>query len=1312
MNSILAPDASKAYNIGTKINLSGNLDIPVLEQAIAALIDRHESLRTTICEDGQHQIVHASRTIELPIEDIRTDRNKERRLIEIEKQTSTTSFDLIEGPLIRFCLVHIEDTQYQLIIAVHHIICDGWSLGNVSKDLGVLYSQLKNHEAKALATPKQLSQYVQEGMDWKATEGFKKNEQYWVKQFEDKVPVFDIPTDFPRPPIKTYYGRVETHILSEELTAEIRKKAAKEGTTFFFFMMAAFKAFMYRLSNQDDFVTGLAVAGHNMPGNSEFVGHAIHFLPLRSRINGEASFATHLKKVRGGILDAFDHQNYTFGSLMKQLKISRNASRNALISVAFNMDSPTGKYTYGDLEVGVEPLPKQFETFDIFFNLKPVDKTVHLEWNFNTDLFAVQTIKNRLGEFECFIQSLLEDFQRSISDFEIVPEAEKKQILNLGKGPEANFPLEECLHRLFEAQTSKTPKKIAVRYGANAISYWELNSRANRLARYLVKRGFTSGNRIGVYLDRSIDLMVSIYAVLKAGGSYVPLDPLNPNQRIELMIEDAQTQFVMTTSDLKANISIKEEQWVIIDEEIFEHLESDNLDLKIPSETEAYVIYTSGSTGRPKGVGVRHLSAVNTLFGINQHLEMDESDLMYSVSSMGFDMSIPDFFLTLITGATLVLAEAEVKKDGFLMKKDLERYEPSIMQATPTTWKILLLSGWKGHEGLTAIAGGEGFPKDLAQVMASKCRAVWNGYGPTETTIYATYKLASSDYLRKLNSKSFAAIGKAIANMELFVLDGNHKLVPMGIPGELYIGGPGVSKGYLNRPELTEKVFIDTAWSDSKLYKTGDLVRMLPNGDIDFLGRVDHQVKIRGFRIELGEIEESIKEEANITQCAVAVAKDTSDRERLVAYVSLKEGTKIDEQEIQTRIRKKLPGYMVPKVFVLLNKFPMTASLKIDRKALPSPDFTSVGGGAAVTNLPQTSSEKLIAGIWQNILGLPKIDLNSDFFELGGHSLAAVELMAKIKQETGKELPLTTLFQNATIKKLAALVADGDAQEEALWSSLVPIRTGGNKPPLYLVHGGGLHVLFYQTLIQHLDPDQPIYALQARGLNGKEQPLDTIEEMAAHYIKEITMQNPNGPYYLAGYSLGGLIAYEMADLFLKQGKKVPFLGMFDAVAKDNNNKNFAQRLIKKLNKTTYNIALVVSRPGKTIKYKKNVLSMKLKENKIAFKDQDSDAVEESYSPMSKLVYEKSLEAFEKYTMRPLPVQIQLFKAKDQMFYLEDFRYLGWQKYAQKGVNLYVVDGDHHTMFDSEYGKKLAKKVQMCLDRVNEETRKEETVDFK
>ena len=990
---------------------------------------------------------------------------------------------------------------------------------------------------------------------------------------------------------------------------------------------------------------------------------------------------------------------------MKELKIARDPSRNALISMAFNMDSPTGPISFGGLDIAVNPVPKQFETFDLFLNLKPINDSVRLEWNFNTDLYTNFSVQSRLNEFVDFIQALITDFNKPLNQYPLLSTTERDAIIKLGKGPKADFPLDQCLHQLFEAQVKQRPDQIAVSFGDITISYADLNQQANQLSRLLLHKGFKAGARVGIFLDRSIDLMVSIYAVLKSGGSYVPLDPLNPDKRLELMINDAQTQFVITDTVLKGRLQISKDKWITLDQDSYDHFDTSDLNIEVNAEQEAYVIYTSGSTGKPKGVSIRHSSAINTLFGINQHLQVGEQDIMYSVSSMGFDMSIPDFFLSLINGAKLVLAEAEVKKDGFLLKQEIETIQPTVMQATPTTWKILVLSGWKGNPKLRAVAGGEAFPKELAEDLLSKCKAVWNGYGPTETSIYASYKEITTQHLEELSNKQFAAIGQPITNMEFLVLDKTGAVLPLGIPGELYIGGPGVSKGYLNRPALTQKAFVKTAHSEHKLYKTGDLVRMLPNGDIEFLGRIDQQVKIRGFRIELGEIEAAIKQLKFIKQCAVVVVPNNSGRQQLVAYLGLKGNKPFDEQSIQTHLRGQLPGYMVPQHFMVLEQFPLTASLKINRKALPKPDFSTPQNGAL--SLASTDAERLIAQLWKEILGIDQLDINYDFFELGGHSLAAVELMAKIKDQTGKELPITALFQNATIAKLARLLEQHDAAEEK-WSSLVPIREGGSKPPLYLVHGGGLHVLFYQTMTKYLDPEQPIYALQARGLDGKQEPLDTIEEMAAYYIKEIEASNPNGPYLLAGYSLGGLIAYEMAKQLMKKGKQVPLVALFDAIAKEDYTAGKMHKVWKVLNKIKYNLYLLAKHPIKTISYKMNVLKKRFKfgEDKIAFRAANSKKVEEVYSPMSKLVYEKSLEAFVKYEMQPLPISIDLFKAKDQMFYLNDFEYLGWQKYALKGVRRYDVEGNHYKMFDAEYGKGLAEQFQTSLDLVTKRIQQE------
>jgi thioesterase domain-containing protein/acyl carrier protein len=677
-------------------------------------------------------------------------------------------------------------------------------------------------------------------------------------------------------------------------------------------------------------------------------------------------------------------------------------------------------------------------------------------------------------------------------------------------------------------------------------------------------------------------------------------------------------------------------------------------------------------------------------------------DTVYSVSSMAFDMSIPDYFLTLMTGATLVLAGEDTKKDGFSLREELEKHRPTVMQATPTTWQILLFSGWQGDPNLRAIAGGEAFSKELAGEMMHRCGKVWNGYGPTETTIYATWQLITEEHLAACPGE-FAAIGSPIANVTMLVLDKNGQQVPVGVPGELFIGGNGVASGYLNRAELTAEKFETRC--GRQWYRTGDLVRYLPSGEIEFLGRIDDQVKIRGYRVELGEIEETMRQFPGVKQTVVNIFKDGTGSQQLVGYVvengiPLQEGW---EGRLKDFLRSKIPGFMVPAAYVKMSELPLNTSLKIERKALPKPDLSNQQNNQFEE--PKTLGEKILAAVWCELLGVEKVGLHDDFFELGGHSLTAVQLMSKIQVQTGVKLPLTTLLRHSTLGKLAIQLNGfklenqssklGDKFENPPFSSLVPIREGGTKPALYLVHGGGLHVLFYQNMVKYMDADQPIYALQARGLNGDEEPLDRIEDMAAHYISEILQQDPDGPYCLAGYSLGGIIAWEMAKQLKAMGKSVLMLSLFDAVAKDEwTNGGSASGFNKKLKKIGYNLSLLMRDPAKALEYKTHVLKMQLEQKKgrlrTAFRNNKTNEIEEGYIPYGSKVYDKSIEAYEKYVLQPLDIEVDLFKAKEQMFYLNDPEYYGWDKFALGGVITHEIGGNHLTLFDEPNGKAVAK----------------------
>ncbi|MCU0348703.1 MAG: amino acid adenylation domain-containing protein, partial [Saprospiraceae bacterium] len=1127
-----SPEASKAYNIATEIKLEGAFDVAKMQASLQGLVDRHEALRTVFAADGKTMRVLPQLEVEVPFVDLTSNvgevSNLADVLVELHNKEAEHLFDLQNGPLVRFKIVRLAPDAHLVFINVHHIICDGWSLGILTRELGEMYGNVVGNFSSRQSTMmsgtevsdyKQLSQFAIEQADLQQLPVFDKNEKYWLSQYESGVPVLDLPTDFPRPAVKTFHGAVEKISFDAEFTAQIRKAAARQGSTFYVFMMAAYKAYLSRITGQEDIVFGVAAAGHNLPGNANLVAHAISLLPVRSKVNPQGEFKDFLKQVRKQVLDAFDHQQYTFGALVKKLKIGRNASRNTLVSVAFNLDSPLDDLKFGNLKATTRSIPRHYETFDTFINLKPQPTSptgepsgVDFEWNFNTDLFRRESIRLRLAEFEVFLRGIVEssfsNAQSPIFQLPILPDFEKKQLAQFGKGEICgDFPLDDTLHGLFEKQVERTPDKVAVSFENQALTYRQLNDRANGLAAFLMEKSMKQGGYVGLCMERGLEMMVSIYAILKAGCAYVPIDPRNPQERIKLMLEDAGCEFVLTQKAVA-------------------HLLNHTSSLIPHPSKNAYVIYTSGSTGTPKGVVISHANAINTLFAINQQLKMDEKDTVFSVSSMAFDMSIPDYFLTLITGATLVLAGEETKKDGFALREALEAIRPTVMQATPTTWRILLLSGWEGDKQLRAIAGGEGFAKELAAEMMLCCGKVWNGYGPTETTIYATWQLITEEHLAACPGE-FAAIGSPIANVELFILDKNGEQVPIGVPGELFIGGNGVAtNGYLNRPGLTAERFPKSEIRNpqSAIYKTGDLVRYLPTGEIEFLGRMDDQVKIRGYRVELGEIEETMKQFPGVLNSVVNVINDAIGSQQLVGYV-VENGRPLGEdwqEELKVFLRSKMPGYMVPSAFIKMDSFPQNTSLKVDRKALPKPDLSNLANSKY--EAPKTPGEKLLVAVWSELLGVEKLGIHDDFFELGGHSLAAVQMMTKVKAATGKKLPLTTLFQHSTVHKLAGQLngynQTGNGGKNAVsidnqgFTSLVPIREGGSKPALYLVHGGGLHVLFYQNMVKYMDTDQPIYALQAVGLNGDQAPLDRIEDMAAHYISEILRSNHEGPYCL------------------------------------------------------------------------------------------------------------------------------------------------------------------------------------------------------
>lgn len=862
-----------------------------------------------------------------------------------------------------------------------------------------------------------------------------------------------------------------------------------------------------------------------------------------------------------------------------------------------------------------------------------------------------------------------------------------------------DYPKEKSLHSLIVEAAEKFPDNIAVKFHNRSLTYTEFNQTANRIAKVLIEHGIKKGHVVGLALDRTPEMIMSLVAIMKTGAAYVPLDPEYPKDRIEFMLEDSSAKVLLTSQKYKGHYAGNTKE-VLIEDALASSVNynTENPDTQVTGDDLAYILYTSGSTGKPKGVQIPHHALVNFELSMQKKPGLTPEDKTLAVATISFDIAGLDIYLPLITGAQIVLADSLTAKDGRALLDIVRNEKITVMQATPYTWRMMLEIGWDEYLPITVFTGGEAFPKDLALKLLPKCKAIWNLYGPTETTIYSVIK--------QIVDAEDITIGWPIDNTQIYIVDEQMQNHTDGEIGEILIGGAGVSWGYLNREELTAEKFIDNPFSDipaDKIYRTGDLGKYKPDGDIVYLGRIDHQVKVRGYRIELGEIEFNLGKQPDIKDAVVVAREDTPGMPRLVAYLTLPTGqTGVPESTQITNWEQALlavlPEYMVPDDWVLLDAIPSTPNGKIDRKALPKPDYshiTRVGEYVA----PRTDNEKMVARIWEEMMGLEKISILDNFFQLGGRSLVAVKIMAKIEQETGKRLPLATLFEYSTVEQLAARL---DIDPESIsWKSLVPIKPQGNKMPLYIVHGAGLNVLLFNALAMNMDDEQPVYGLQARGLNGIDEPLDVMEEIAANYIEEIVAHDPVGPYAIAGYSLGGMIAYEMAKQMLAAGKDVKLLAMFDTYADQTTKFDSPLKKVLKsawllTKQIAYTPVLFIEDPKRTIEYKSREIGRKIsKVFKSVFPDQNKKTV---FSDYNDEIDERSGRAQRNYLLTPVNIAVELFRAKKKTFYMEDTEYLGWRPYALKGVHVHEIPGEHNTIFAPPNDKQFAKVLQECLDK--------------
>jgi amino acid adenylation domain-containing protein len=1307
-------DANNAYNESISIRLKGKLDQKAFEKAWQNVVSRHESLRSSFSKDGRKMFIYRSSPTSLDVEDLRSlpFEDQQKKLAAYHKEVVVTPFALEKNPLIRTRLFQLADDLHLFTFTAHHIICDGWSLGTIFEDLSLGYSAISKGIPPQYNSQSHFSQYAKEMAEYQVSQENIDTEKYWLQKFEQSIPQLDLPIDFPRPATRDYASQRDDYRIGIPLVEKIKKMGAKAGASFVTTFLVAYEVFVSKITQQNELVIGLPSAGQSATGHFSLVGHCVNLLPMRSTIRPSDSFLTHLKRRKSEILDDYDHQGLSFGSLLKKLAVKRDPSRVPLVPLVFNIDmGMNNNVRFDGIEHELISNPRYFETFEIFLNLSGSEEHLTLEWSYNTQLFKAESIKKMMDAFEDWLIQVTEDPEKAIEGFTLKgytkslstpaaveppkqePSASKKELdLTYDK----DKPFWVYIHEIAQ----QYPTKEAVVFENQSIDYQNLDQRSNQVAHELSKQGVKAGTIVGVNMERSIDMVIALLGVSKAGGVYVPLDPYFPADRIAYMLEDSSAAFLLTQSSLKDRIDTPTPK-LYFDQlyKDFEQHPTTLLHNRLSGDSEAYILYTSGSTGKPKGVQISHQNLINFLLSMQIEPGITAQDRIVALTTVSFDIAGLELYLPLITGATMLLTHAEISMDGRKLRTFIEERKASIVQATPATWRMLLDSGWQQALPIKVLCGGENFPKDLAHKLTGLSKEVWNMYGPTETTIWSLVKRIEPQVEQ-------ITIGHSIANTRTYILNEALQEVPIGEEGQIFIAGDGVAIGYKDRPELTAEKFVqDITHPEDRMYATGDLGKQLPNGEFVCLGRIDHQVKIRGYRIELGEIEHALTALHPIQNAVVTAREDRPGDQRLVAYLILAE-EQISKEWIalwRKQLAKTLPGYMIPNDWVAVDSFPMTANNKIDRKALPAPDISFVQeNDQKDKDGPLSANENLILEIWQKVFQNQQISVDDDFFEIGGHSLMAVDVMGQVEDQTGIKLPLASLFQHPTIRSLAKLI---DQEAPIKWDCLVPIKPTGNKPPLYIVHGAGLNVMLFNTLTAHLDKEQPIYGLQAKGLNGDEEPFTSIKDMAGHYVSEIISQNPTGPYALSGFSLGGIIAYEMAQQMLAMGKEVHMLAMFDTFAHETDIHKpwyikYPGRVSLLGMKFLHSLYLASKDPVDTVKYKWT--SIKRIGTRLYWKmTGKEDNVVGFFGYMNK-VDKINDQAMYEYIMKPIELDIHVFRALIHRFYAKDFKYLGWKKYAKKGVHIYDIPGEHNLIFAAPNDKDFGRILQGVLDKTYQE----------
>jgi amino acid adenylation domain-containing protein len=933
-------------------------------------------------------------------------------------------FDLSQGPLVRLALIQLSRDEHVLIINMHHIVTDLETTRLFVQELTGFYNAFNANRGKSSAVSRyQYVDYASEQVEWLSGSECASMLSFWKNKLKGKNSILNVATDNQRLLVKSYQGSVCDIELSEKLSGDVKSLGKLIGIPPFVVLLSAYFILLHRYSGQNDLIVGIPFSNRRKEELAHVLGSFVNILPLHCHVSGDMQFEEIAAKIRREMLEIHRNQEVSLELIIEELKLKRDASYNPLYQVAFTFHPPVVLTLDG---VKVKPMHFHNGTskLDMFFSLWDSGDQYRGEIEYNTDLFMKETMDRVVENYKTVLESIIEDTNKPVSHHTVLSGREYEMQFRKWNDTATPRAQSDLLHSAFERQAERNPHGIAVEHHDEKMTYKTLNERSNQLAHHLRELGAGPDILVGICVNRSVEMLVAALGVLKSGGAYIPLDPDFPAERLSYMLQHSEARILITEQSLIEALPQNACSTVLMDRDrdLISHKNTKNPVVETGSHHLAYVIYTSGSTGVPKGVMIPHIAAVNFLASMSKTPGMEEQDSLLAVTTLSFDISILELFLPLTVGAKTVIVDRETASDGKLLVNAIDDSNATIMQATPATWRLLLSVNWQGAENLKALCGGEAFPSDLAKELLGRCAEVWNMYGPTETTVWSTC-------YRVMEATEPVPIGRPIDNTCVYILDEKKQPVPIGVPGELYIGGAGVARGYLKQPEMTTERFIPDPFEpndSARMYKTGDLCRYLPDGRIQYLNRMDNQVKLSGFRIELGEIESALIQHPLISETAVVLQGESYENQRLVAYIVPENNEKPAVDALRAFLQKSLPYYMLPSQFVYLEELPLTPNNKVDRKALPVPDQARPEL-EQVYLAPENDSEKKLAELWCQVLDIDKVGMGDNFFDVGGTSLRAVQLIENIKQTFNVDLSVVTLFQHPTIRAFVnSLNKDGE----------------------------------------------------------------------------------------------------------------------------------------------------------------------------------------------------------------------------------------------------------------------------------------------